>query len=120
MTPPPTLGGVIVTELFAPRSNELLAVIDPAPALVTRNTEPQSIVEADPTETVVLLETVDDISPTGALAVPVMVKAPVMVVVVSCAGTRVLPLLTVTEPNVLAPVMEKITLELLSLIVRLA
>lgn len=73
---------MIVMFVLPPRSRELVAVIDPAPDLVTRKTAPQSTVEADPTDTVAtFVPGPFDVSITGALDVPVIVRVPVIVVV---------------------------------------
>jgi hypothetical protein len=99
-TPPPD-GAVIVIPVLPPMSSELVAVIDPAPALVTRKIPTHSSAEADPTEIVVtfVVAAVDD-NPLGALDVPLMVRAPVIVTVPPCTPSIVTPLPTVIEANV--------------------
>lgn len=65
------------------RSKEHVASSVPAPDLAIPAIAPQAIVEADPTDSVAwFVKMVDESKPTGALDVPVMVNAPVMVVVV--------------------------------------
>ena len=64
---------MIDTPVFLPISNELVAVIDPAPAFVTPETPPHVIGEAAPTVIVVAFGGESESRPTGALAVPVKV-----------------------------------------------
>jgi len=84
---------------------------------------PQSIVEAEPTETVTLPTfKAPENNPTGALDVPVIVRAPVTVKEALWVQDSVLPLAAVTEPKVTAvlEVAENTPFELFEPIVKLA
>lgn len=88
LPPPPAAPQLAATKamlvklVFPPRSKEQDASSVPAPDLVIRKIDPQVIVDADPTETVAIAVTgVVLCIPTGALAVPVIARTPVMVFV---------------------------------------
>lgn len=121
--PAPPDGAVIVMLVFPPISSEFVAVIEPAPDFVIRRIPPQSIVAAEPTETVATFKFgMLEIIPTGALDVPVIVKAPLTVVVTPWGNPIVFPLPTVSALNAAAVFAEiiKEPLVLLADIVKLA
>lgn len=106
--------------VLPPRSSAFVAAIEPAPALVMRKTLTQSHAEAEPTDSVAAFVVGPlDCAPLGALEVPVVLRAPLIVVVVPCGNSNVFPLPTVMEAWVFAPLNDIIPFVLLLLIVRL-
>lgn len=109
----------MVMPLFRPISKESVAVIEPAPAFVIYPIPAHVIVDAEPTETVARPPAIEpEIRPLGALDVPLIAKAPVMVSVMA-DGARVTPVPTVRDATVGLPVIINIPGLLLLLIVTL-
>lgn len=96
-------------------SNELVAVIEPAPDFVIPRMPHQSHVEAEPTDSVptVVLPGELFVRPDWALDVPVILTAPLTVVVAFVGMTRVFPVPMVMEAKVLVWLIRTVPLLLL-------